>query len=250
MSRYTAFLNDIGFLLRHADEHHLVYSINVSLQHRTIFFETPKAACSTIKRFLIANEWRDATLPKADDLTYDQFGEFHDRRFSPLLDIRQLHPFSRCLEPGRFFKFCFVRHPYDRLLSAYLDKVVHHRAQSVQIKLALGRPAYEPADIGFDEFVEAVCAMPVFAMDPHWKVQAHHLCMPQFPYDFVGKVETIADDLEIVCERTGLDISLLERFSPHEAGASERRADYYTPRLETLVQEKYAVDFKTFGYAP
>lgn len=249
MNRHDYFLEDIAFLTRHSPANEIVYAINASLRFSYIYFETPKAACSTIKRFLIKNEFENIKLFDDADTNYTEFRYLHDREFSPLLNVKQLYPFKWCLRSDRFFKFCFVRNPYERLLSAYLDKILNRRNQIVQIRMALGLVSSDTRAISFDEFVRAVCSIPVFAMDAHWKVQYHHLCMDEIGYDLVGRVENFDADIDRVCQATGLDKRHLETFSPHRSNAKGRVTEYYTEELRKLVSAKFECDFDAFGYS-
>lgn len=248
LNRYARMVEDIAPLTGYCSIPQIVYSISVSIRFNYIYFETPKAACSTIKRFLIKNEFEDIRLPDPNDANFADFEALHLRDYSPLLNVRQLYPFRKCLENGRFFKFCFVRNPYERVLSAYLDKIVRNRPQASQIKTILGRPASSSEPIGFPDFVEAVCSTPVAMMDPHWKVQYFHTCMDTIAYDLVGKTESFDTDIETVRKATGLDARHLSVFSPHSTGAAEAIDSHYTPRLRKLVRDKYDMDFRVLGY--
>ena len=121
----------------------------ISLKYRYLFCNTPKVACSTIKLTLARAELED------DTFEYENDEYIHDRELSPLLKPTMLpNPVDRL---DRFFKFCFVRNPAARLLSAYLDKIVRNKPEKLLVLEALNRsndPLYE---ISFPEFVEVVC---------------------------------------------------------------------------------------------
>ena len=118
---------DISFLAAHTSVPKVVNSIHISLRFRYVYAETPKAGCSSIKLFLMKNENPDGQFPYLDELTEAEFEHFHSRKFSPLLNVRQVYPFRELVESGKFFRFCLVRNPFERLLSAYLDKVSGNR---------------------------------------------------------------------------------------------------------------------------
>ncbi|WP_118134984.1 sulfotransferase family protein [Oceanicella sp. SM1341] len=242
-------LDDLDFLTTTNGFQHLVYAINISARHRYVYFETPKVACSTIKRFLIKNEIDGIRLFDRSDVSYEEFDFLHNREFSPLLNVKQVYPFRRLLEPGSgFFRFCFVRNPYDRLLSAYLDKIVGDRPQAAQVKAVLGRSAGSEAEISFAEFVDAVAATPPALMDPHWRPQYLHNCVDEMDYHFIGRMERFEPDMAHVCREAGLDAQHLARFSPHSNDAGDKLAAYYTPALRKKVYRVFEQDFEAFSY--
>ena len=95
--------------------------------------ETPKAACSSIKRLLHKIELHDTP--------YQPNKNVHDRAHSPLLRPTQLPPraFTECLTSAGWFRFAFVRNPFTRVLSAYLDKIRRDRPEKAAILAALDR---------------------------------------------------------------------------------------------------------------
>lgn len=248
MDRNAAFENDLSFMGGYASLPLIVYSINISLRFRYIYFETPKAACSTIKRFLIRNESPDIWLGAAADVGYDEFAQFHDREFSPLLSPKQVFPFAEKMTSGKYFRFCFVRNPYARLLSAYLDQVTGQHRFAVEARRQLGLPMASEVTPSFTSFVEAVCVQPIETMDVHWKPQYHHTCQHAVEYDFIGRVENFEQDIATVAGRLGLDLSLLERYAPHATQSANKLSQFYTPHLRRKVYEKFEKDFVHFGY--
>ncbi|XP_052265520.1 carbohydrate sulfotransferase 13-like isoform X2 [Dreissena polymorpha] len=117
-------------------------------------------------------------------------------------------------------KFVFVRDPYQRLLSTYIDKI--HAPNSIYWK-RIGIPAIKKVrsnasihslncghDLTFEEFIKYVAkVMPRYERAPSRQklgVKDYHfekytiLCKPcKIEYDFVGKMESFAEDsLELV----------------------------------------------------
>ena len=118
--------------LRHVSRDDFEYSINVSIKHRYVYIETPKVGCSTIKDTLQRMELDYPDLQRSDPEM------IHDRNYSPLLRPAQTWGLDRLLHSRDFFVFCFVRNPYTRLLSAYLDKIVKGLTPKRNILAAMG----------------------------------------------------------------------------------------------------------------
>jgi sulfotransferase famil protein len=114
----SAFITDVNGLHHNLPYECLNYGANISLMHKYIYIETAKCGCSTIKLTLQRLELGDVNYKR------DDFEEIHVREYSPLLTPRQVGSFRNLLNRPDYIKFCFVRNPYTRLLSAYLDKFV------------------------------------------------------------------------------------------------------------------------------
>jgi hypothetical protein len=103
------FVEDIRGLHPELPVESVEYGVNISLTHKYIYVATPKCGCSTILLTLQRIELDDPNFQRSD------FEDLHLRRFSPLLDPKQVGSFRRLLDDQNYFKFCFVRHPYTRL---------------------------------------------------------------------------------------------------------------------------------------
>lgn len=213
-----------------------------------MYWEVAKSACSSIKRFLIKNELPSINIFDDKDLEYYKFDFMHMRNYSPLLNPGQLYPFQGHLKDDRFFKFSFVRHPYDRVLSAYLDKIVHNRPPSSDLKRILDLDPFADHEISFSTFVHSLKDTPPSSMNSHWRPQYHWLTRGEFPFDFIGRVENIEKDILHVCEKTGLERKFFQKFSPHQTDSAQKRREHYTSELEAIIQQVYKEDFENFGY--
>jgi hypothetical protein len=221
------------------------YSINISLKYNYLYFETPKAGCTTIK----------ATLQKMElERTGGSCGHpscVHDRNFSPLLRPSQISRFSEFVRQPGLFKFCFVRNPYTRLLSAYLEKMLTNKRPKRIVLHALGRnPADLDVDVSFDEFIDVVCGQKVRDMNTHWMVQYYLTCQDLIKYDFVGKIENFDQDFDFVLSKLSENYrQYISKEVSHATNAGMHLETYYSSELSKKVQEKYKKDFEYFGYS-
>jgi hypothetical protein len=218
------------------------FHANVSLQHRYLYYETPKVACSSVMVTLSRFETED------ESLTFD-LHEVH--AISPLLSpVQVASSFKRLRDDAGFFAFAFVRNPFTRLLSAYLDKIRGRMPHKRIILRQLGR--YDgtlAGEVTFAEFVDAVAAEPVQIMDPHWKVQHHHLLRGRLRFDAIGRFERFDEDFAAIGRRLHPDFArYVQRDTRHATGAGAALRDHYDARLVEVVRRVYAEDFDGFGY--
>lgn len=217
----------------------------VSDEHRFVYCVLQKVACTSIKTSLAPLLGVDGETPIRKDGT----SAIHRvlKESGHQIDRRQ---FLEGLEGiyGDYFKFAFVRNPYDRLLSCYLQKAT----PSTRGKLF--PPRYKDVvlyqGMPFREFVEAVYRIPDEAADPHYRSQHVTLLDPEgrlIP-QCIGRFENLREDFAYILRRLGAN----DRGSslPHLTRSPEKTGDYYDPEIRELVAERFARDFELFGYTP
>jgi hypothetical protein len=130
----------------------------------------------------------------------------------------------------RFFKFAFVRNPWDWQVSLYhyiLCKPEHHQHALLR------------AMSGFDEYLE-------------WRVSEDKMLQRDFLVDaegrllvdFVGRFERLSEDFQHVCRTLGVQATLpWLNGTPHDDYRS-----YYDSRTRKLVEEHFGADIDSFGY--
>jgi hypothetical protein len=215
------------------------YLVHWSPVRRYIFVENPKVACTSIKKVL----QRDA-LHGEEPQT-----EVHDRRASPVPRVLD-NPgaFLEAVQDPEIFRFCFVRNPFSRSLSCYLDKMVQSDWERNRLAPMLG---LDPATVpSFEQFLEAVKNQPEIERDIHWATQTYLLRPNRFRYSFIGRFEMFANQFQLVCQRLGIDCeaAALGLGRRHSTGAAELLDKYVTPAARQAILEIYDADFRNFGY--
>ena len=220
------------------------YSVNISLKYKYMYVETPKVACSTIKTILQRMELEDPGFQR------DDFEDLHNRDFSPLLRPQQVGNLDVLFERKDIFKFCFVRNPYTRLLSCYLDKIKGCKQQKVQVLRQLGSGQDDlDKEITFAEFVGAVIDQPVSCMDPHWRHQYYQTFQENIHYDFIGRFEKIDHDLIIALDKISNSYNkYFGKECRHSQQTSRQLTSYYNEQLRKQVLSKFEIDFRHFNY--
>jgi Sulfotransferase family len=132
-----------------------------------------------------------------------------------------------------YFKFSFVRNPWDRIVSGY-----HYYRRGAK------------AGVSFPQYVQWVCARSDKGY-PHDRPQVDFLLADDdrgpMLIDFVGRFENFAADFAKVCKR----LDLGDRQLPHvNKGGGSRKPyqEYYDDRLRKLVAQTFAADIERFGY--
>jgi dermatan 4-sulfotransferase 1 len=218
------------------------YSVHISLKNKYIYVQTPKVACSTIKLSLISFE-----LGRRLEIDYENPKSIHQREFSPLLTPKQVGSFSRLLQ-SPFLKFCFVRNPFTRVLSAYLDKIVQNKPQKKPVAELAGRDLQDP--ITFEEFLSCIARQSITDMDNHWRPQYFQTFQGRIRYDYIGRFEALFGDLRTVAEIISPDlVSFISERAPHRTNAQNLLRLYYSKKAQSLVRDIYRVDFEHFDYS-
>lgn len=202
----------------------------VSALHKYIFVAIPKTGTHAVRRAL-----REHMGP--NDL--EQVGLFVQKRF-PIpelarlqhghLTLQQIRPYMRPEEWTSFFKFAFVRNPFDRFVSYC---------------------AFMTRDSGeFEREPQKV--MRHFGANPPW---AHILFQPQHSFiagedgglltDQLGRVEEMQQSYDGIAARIGIPTANLDHVN-----SSKRRdyREYYDQALIERVAKLYARDLELFGY--
>lgn len=203
----------------------------ISRRHSFIFVAVPKTGTHSVRQAL-REHMGDEDLEQARLFVTKVFpiAELAALRHGHIT-LGQVQPF---LEPGEFaafFKFGFVRNPFDRFVS-YCAFVTRDKDT-------------------FDREPRRVMRHLLFESPPH----GHILFQPQHQYlvgadgaligDFVGRVERMQHDYEEICRRLGIASRPLEKVNASRRGDYR---DYYDQELIDGVAKLYARDLELFNY--
>jgi hypothetical protein len=220
------------------------YLIDCSERFRFIYVANPKAACSTMRKFLQYVEL-DGNMDKLPT-------QVHDKQTSPLLSPDQMKSSVPQLFSGdEFFRFSIVRNPYTRALSAYRDKIVSNSWERQRLLPTLGLPADSPP-ISFLEFLRRVKARPDFQRDIHWATQKFLLQPRRVCYHFIGRFENFNVALQAIAQRIGGPCETnLEAFriDHHATGALAKLREHLGAAERDLIIDIFEDDFYTFRYS-
>lgn len=236
-------------------EHEMQGIINISIQNKWCYIENAKVGCSSIKYNLMQLEFENSGLRKQK---YEDINPklLHEPMFGPML-----HPFQveektlkEIFEEKKYFVFTFVRNPFARVLSAYLDKIEKNKAPKIHIVRSLFKSDELDKPVSFKEFVKLLhMNNKVLYIDKHWRPQTANLVVPEIKYDFIGRLENFDEDFQEVekeIKRKGEPSKKrkVKNYTPHQTSANEKIRHYYDEETIELIREIYADDFKNFQY--
>jgi len=142
-----------------------------------------------------------------------------------------------------FFKFTFVRNPWDKMVSAYYLK--KYGAWHVPLESL-------PPDVDFEYFIKNV------AWDKEGTPRNYHWIEQQLAIksvvdgsiwvDFIGKFENIENGWKTVCEKIGIN-EKLPHTNENRRKLSKPYQEYYNDETRAIVEEKFKRDIEMFGYS-
>jgi hypothetical protein len=148
-----------------------------------------------------------------------------------------------------YFKFAFVRNPWDRLLSAY--EFLRAGGMDEEDRRWAERHGRQFDD--FDDFVRRWVNEENVLSYIHFVPQYRFLCAPfsrRILVDWLGRFEQLENDFDLVRTRLGLTST---RLPHHNEGprARERRdfREHYTPAARRIVERVYRTDIELLGYS-
>ena len=186
--------------------------------HRCVFIHIPKAAGTSLTKTLFAAPSRH--------LHYTEYQRSNPRKFR------------------QYFKFAFVRNPYDRLHSAYTF-LKKGGLNDLDRAWALQNLALFP---NFESFVHGWVTPDNIGSWVHFKPQHFWICDASLnlKVDFVGRFEQMGADVAIVQSRLGLPVAPLPKINVTDR--PRLIEDPYTPKMRAIVEEVYKTDLDLFGY--
>jgi len=191
-------------------------------RNKCIFIHIPRCGGTSIEVALVGRNWWEV-----DKTTQHLIGSTAKKIYKPYWDD--------------YFKFSFVRNPWDRMIS--LCKYSHHyKVNLVNGKVNFNRyfNRFYPLEIdirsksqedSFDSF--------------NLIENSIYLNTLNVELDFIGKLENFQEDFNIVCDKIGIPQQVI----PHRNRSNHKHyTEYYDDETREIVAQKYAKDIEYFGY--
>lgn len=191
----------------------------ISHPHKGIFIHVPKTAGTSIRRFL---PFRGINYHSAPDGSNDnKTGAYK---------MGAARRIKRGLEDvwDDYFKFAFVRNPWDRTVSCWKKNALGHKS--------------------FSSFLDA---HPYRESNHnliwHTLPQLDHICdaKGKLIVDYIGRFENLQEDLGVVCDKLGI----ARRKLPHLNKSKHKPYwEYYVDSQREFVYDLYKREIEYFGY--
>jgi hypothetical protein len=193
----------------------MLLNVVVSHANKYLYYSIPKTATTSIKIYLESYSLVDIGLHSKQDgytVAYDESW-------------------------NSYFKFTFVRNPWDRILSCFLDKTKQSIGKSWEME------TYKPyADCSFEEFIDYLTQDNIL-YDAHTTPQ--HLLINLSQIDFIGKFEYLDKDFNTVQNRLRLPLIKLSR---ENITHHDHYRYYYNKQTKNKIYQLYKDDIEKFQY--
>ncbi|MFC1792607.1 sulfotransferase family 2 domain-containing protein [Planctomycetota bacterium] len=218
--------------------------------YRAIYFPIPKVAntslkavCSdllgdTVDEKFLQPGWKQSAFRIPDSIRDLQ-------KKGVIIDRYDLQDY------GDYWKFAFVRNPWDRLVSCYKQKIrepgYNYKSFKDGVAGSLLKHKVFRGGMSFSDFVDEVAKISDEIADKHFRSQHTFITdkNKSFLVDYIGHLEDIDEGFRFVCRKIGAtEVEL-----PHLLKTDRKPyQEYYDDETKSTVHMRYATDIEMFGY--
>ncbi len=132
-----------------------------------------------------------------------------------------------------YYKFAFVRNPWDRIVSCYFNKIVP----------CCHPPFKECYGKDFNYFINFIARQDLNKADIHIRLQTK--LFPVKELDYLGKLENFSDDLNRIFKKLGLASIDIPHYN---SSVHAHYSCYYNDYTQRIIATKYKKDIKALRY--
>eukprot|EP00730_Choanoeca_flexa_P003528 TRINITY_DN11435_c0_g1_i10.p1 TRINITY_DN11435_c0_g1~~TRINITY_DN11435_c0_g1_i10.p1 ORF type:complete len:360 (+),score=56.65 TRINITY_DN11435_c0_g1_i10:319-1398(+) len=228
-----------------------------SLQRKFYTCLSPKIGCSEWLKYIRGQVLPPDLIPK-NVYARDNYPE-QDLYFKRPASAENYTTLKRIAQDDSFFRFAVVRHPWDRIISAYRSKyegICRRSTKCVKDNYRFKTPVDDNRPLGFHSFIKGLLRDTPMNLDPHFRPLHLNCELQNFPYDAYVEL-TNRTAMDEASKRMGFDIT----FSQYEAEHAKAYAasEYMGGRTHTvlpctietvrLIQILYGLDAAILGYS-
>lgn len=193
-------------------------------QYSILFYNIPKVASSSIWS-LCAEIEKGHKVVRRDQIRGFKIPSIKSSDLSEFPDVT---------------KIAFVRNPFDRVVSCYINKIANKHNKFIQ-RNGLSE------NMSFESFVDHICQLKDCDSDRHFRSQYTYIFDHQANLlaDYVGRIETFSEDFNEV-----INLYQLPKLEIPNWNNTKHKpyAAYFNPLLVDKIQERYKIDLMLFGY--
>ena len=217
----------------------------ISHKYKCLYVHIPKTAGTSVEKCFGGHDEMDVRL-KQDHRTIRNImaaisplstGRFNIKDILVFLNqrycgYRDQVGFLNGQEFDSYFKFCFVRNPWERAYSWYRNVIRDHLHQA---ELGIS------ADITFSDFLNYHSDQWALKPQIDWIIDVNG----KVAVDFVGKFENLESDFKEICHRLGMQDNKLPMILD---SGKVSYVDAYDDDLRVLVETLYRDEIELFEY--
>lgn len=226
--------------------------------HKAIYLAIPRVATKSV-RAVIADLLGIKTNVSMYAVSFPHVGKN---------TIREAYP--------DYFKFAFVRDPWDRVASVYFGKVkpgkyvlylprltmlpvrmtwfywLLSKLGKDRVSMPFTRGPLMTPNISFDDFVALVARTEDRDLDPHLRGQLSFLTdeRGRLIPDFIGHSEDMRAGFEEVGRTLGVEIEQVPRLGATKGHTGRDYSKFYSEQTWELIRKRFQEDIEAFGYDP
>ena len=163
------------------------------------------------------------------------------------------------LKENQMLSFSFVRHPFERLVSAYNDKVLSNEGEFFRRKFlpALTKEWYQK-NHSFPSFVDFILNgyKSLKVSDVHWNPYSGNCNYCSVQFDVIGRMETFNEDVKYIFLKNNIkkDLPLAQATADKNSAKSitvTTTKEYFKQLSKEKINDLYQfyhMDFELFGY--
>ncbi|XP_013394955.1 carbohydrate sulfotransferase 11 isoform X2 [Lingula anatina] len=237
-----------------------ITQLYVDDRHGLLFCEVPKVGCTNWKKLLLYLT-HNYNYTEAMSLSQE---DVHMRVLSFVTPLARFNEYGRKYRLQNYLKFMMVRHPMERVVSAYVDKLEDdHDPYLLWLgKRILKKYRKNPSEdalktgrsVTFQEFInylldETKTKWGKKNIDIHWRTY-DNLCHPcSIDYDVIGKYETLETDSNNILDMIGSQIRYPSfNKSSKTATFMDKYYKQLSPGIVQKIWELYRRDAEIYGY--
>jgi Sulfotransferase family len=210
----------------------------ISHHHKFIMVHVPKTAGTSIEKIFGVQYYNDDEKPKPIGFEFEQEKSNQKLTFSHPKHFRFMD-YEKFLSDQimlRYFKFSFVRNPWDLMVSKY----EYGRSTNIVSWGFCDKIGKTKQEVTFEEYME-------HTKDYNDMTYEYWLNANKYKLDYVGKLENINEDWAYICGRCQmekLELPLVNKNKKRKLKYQE----YYNDEMKDFVYNKYKVWVDTFKY--
>ncbi len=254
------------------------------MKKNVLFIWIPKAAGTSIRKAL--DKYGCPTLTHPKSMYHDSYLSFNNKGFVTFGHVNISYLLKKGIVNREYFdgafKFCFVRNPWDRLVSLYHYRDYDKNKGKKRLKkmsfeefVKLVYKKYKKRNSFFAKLINPLYGYPrvfkyldnfltllrldfLMPLPPvgHYSVRGLSQANSQTDWvfdengnklpDFIGRFENLEEDWKKICKKIGIDYVPLSKNNISKKRKNYR--DYYSEKTKKIVEEMYKEDIKQFGY--